>query len=201
MPLFGKSKQQKEIEREVKFKQGLTKARGYITKSQESQRRLWALGKRSLELGDRLQFENITKAYLRTGDVITRWERFLVTAETVAVQRGQVKATGDFISSMNALSDSMMAGASPEDVTKMQVGLETALTRAQTLDETLSAVMDATSETVFSGEGLSEESLKEVEGAMSGELRQEAGATGEEPRISAAMGRIEEEMHKDLTGA
>ena len=147
MPLFGKSKQEKEIEREVKFKQGLAKARGYINKSQESQRRLWALGKRSLELGDRRQFENITKAYLRTADVITRWERFIVTAETVAVQRGQVKATGDFISSMNALSDSMMAGASPEDVTKMQVGLETALTRAQTLDETLTAVMDATSDT------------------------------------------------------
>ena len=37
--------------------------------------------------------------------------------------------------------------------------------------------------------------------AMSGELRQEATAAGEDPRISAAMGRIEEEMRKDLTGA
>ena len=147
MPGFlEKRRQTKEIEREIKFKQGLSKIRNYVQKCNNAQKRYWELGKRSLKLGDRQQFENIAKAYIRTGEMITRWERFLVAMETVSLQRDQVKVTGEFATSMSALSSSMMAGASPKDITKVQMELETALTKAHTLDETLSAVMDATSD-------------------------------------------------------
>ena len=87
----------------------------------------------------------------------------------------------------------------------MQIELEKALTKAETLDETLSAVMDVTSDTIFSAEGLSEESLREVEAAMSGEAVHETGAgvraaaddeVGE--RITQGLRRIEEEMKKEL---
>ena len=111
MPLFGKDKETKEIEREVKYRQGLSKVRAYVEKSRESQRRLWGLGKRALKLGDQQQFQNIARAYVRVGGIISRWEKYLVAVETVAVQRGQVKATGDFLKSMQALSESMMSGA------------------------------------------------------------------------------------------
>jgi len=82
--------------------------------------------------------------------------------ETVSIQRDQVKVTGEFAQSMSAVSASMMAGARPEDITKVQMELESALTRAQTLDETLAAVMDASNDTIFSSEGLSDSSLKEI---------------------------------------
>ena len=116
---FERRRQSKEIEREVKFKQGLSKVRSYVQKCNQAQKKYWELGKRSLKLGDKQQFENIAKAYLRAGEMANRWERYLVAMETVSLQRDQVKATGEFAQSMKALSDSMMSGANPEDVTNM----------------------------------------------------------------------------------
>ena len=189
-------RQTKEIEREVKFKQGLSRVRNYVQKCHQAQKKYWDLGKRALKLGDKQQFENVAKAYLRTGDMITRWERFLVAMETVSLQRDQVKVTGEFAKSMSALSNSMMAGASPQDITKMQMELERALTKAHTLDETLAAVMDVTSDTIFLSEGLSEESLQQVEATMKGEVEHEEGEALDD-RISAGLRRIEEEMRKE----
>ncbi len=194
---FERRRQTKEITREVRFKQGLSRIRNYVSKSNQAQKRYWDLGKRALKLGDRQQFENVAKAFLRTGDVISRWERYLVALETVGVQRDQVKATGEFARSMKALSDSMMAGARPEDVTKMQMELEQALAKSQTLEETLSAVMDVTSDTIFSGEGLSEESLQQIETAMKGEAEHEEGKVSDE-RIAAGLKRVEEEIRNEI---
>lgn len=193
---FERRRQTKEIEREVKFKQGLSRVRNYVQKCRQGEKRYWELGKRSLKLGDKQQFENIAKAYLRTGEMITRWERFLVAMETVSLQRDQVKITGEFAKSMSALSNSMMAGANPEDITKIQLELERALTKAHTLDETLTAVMDATSDTIFMSEGLSEESLQQVEAAMRGEAEHEEGEALDD-RIATGLRRIEEEMRKE----
>jgi len=190
-------RQTKEIEREVRFKQGLSRVRNYVQKCQQSQKRLWELGKRTLKLGDHQQFEHIARAYLHTGDQIMRWERYLVAAESISIQRGQVKATQEFVKSVGALSESMMAGSNPEDLVEMQRDLEVALQRSQTLDETLATVMDATSDTVFSPEGLSEDSLKEVEAAMLGEARGEESGDLDE-RVSQGLKRIEDEMRKEM---
>jgi hypothetical protein len=198
MGILGGRRQKKEIEREVRFKQGLSRVRSYLQKCNQAQKRYWELGKRALKLGDRQQFENIARAYLRTGDTMARWERYLLAMETVAIQRDQVKSTSEFAGSMKALSDSMMIGAKPEDITKMQVELERALARARTLDETLAAVMDATSDTIFSAEGLSEDSLKEIERAMRGEVEYEVGEAAVDERIARGLQRIEEEMRKEL---
>ena len=59
-------RQNKEIEREVKFRQGLGKVRNYVDKCNKAQKRYWELGKRALKLGDKQQFENIAKAYLKS---------------------------------------------------------------------------------------------------------------------------------------
>ena len=193
---FEKRRQTKEIERDVKFKQGLSRVRNYVQKCQQAQKKYWQLGKRALKLGDKQQFENVAKTYLRTGEMITRWERFLVAMETVSLQRDQVKVTGEFAKSMSALSNSMMAGASPQDITKIQMELERALTKAHTLDETLTAVMDATSDTIFLSEGLSEDSLQQVEAAMKVEAEHEEGESLDD-RIAAGLRRVEEEMRKE----
>ena len=116
---FEKRRQTKEIEREVKFKQGLSRARNYVQKCHQAQKKFWELGKRALKLGDKQQFENVDKAYLRAGEMVNRWERFLVAMETVSQQRDQVKVTGEFAKSMSALTSSMMAGANPYIVTKV----------------------------------------------------------------------------------
>jgi hypothetical protein len=129
--------------------------------------------------------------------MVGRWERYLVAMETVSLQRDQIKATGEFAQAMKVMSESMMAGAKPEEITSMQVELERALRKAGTLDETLSTIMDVTSETIFSGEGLSEESLREVETAISGEAVHDEGSAADD-RITKGLRHIEEEMQKEL---
>ena len=194
---FERRRQTREIQREVKFKQGLSRVRNYVQKCQQAQTKYWELGKRALSLGDQQQFENVARAYLRTGEAANRWQRYLLAMETVSIQRDQVKVTGEFAQSMSAVSASMMAGARPEDITKVQMELESALTRAQTLDETLAAVMDASNDTIFSSEGLSDSSLKEIESAMKGEIdKEEVGALDQ--RIAGGLKSIEEEMKKEI---
>ena len=78
----------------------------------------------------------------------------------------------------------------------MQMELEQALTKAHSLDETLGAVMDATSDTIFSSEGLSTDSLQQVEAAMKGEAAHEEGGALDD-RIAAGLRHIEEEMRKE----
>jgi hypothetical protein len=57
--------------------------------------------------------------------------------------------------------------------------------------------MDVTSETIFSGEGLSEESLREVETAISSEAVHDEGSAADD-RITKGLRHIEEEMQKEL---
>lgn len=194
----GKGKQLKDIERDVKYKQGISRVKIYVQRSKEVQKQLWELGKKALKLGDMKQFQQIARSYLRSGEMVSRWDRYLLAAETLALQRGQVKATQEFVNSINALSQSMMVGAKPEEVMKMQLELERALAKAQTVDETLSAVMDATSDTIFSPEGLSEESLKEIQDAMSSEAAHEESITPQDKRISEGIKAVEEQMRREI---
>ncbi len=195
MGLFGKSKKEKEIEREVKFKQGVKKVQSYIQKCRASQQRFWDMGKRALSLGDKQQFQNMAKAYINTGDVANRWERYIVTMETVRIQRDQAQASKEFMSSMNILSATMAVGIDAKQLTKMQKDLEMALAKAETVDEALGVVMDTTSDSVFAADGIADKSIKEIEAAMTGEAVSEEGEAFDS-RIADGLKKIEEEMQK-----
>lgn len=192
-----KREETKEVEREVQFRRGLARVRGHINKCQKSKKRYWELGKRALQLGDQQQFRQIARTYLWTMEQIDRWERYLLQLETVAARRDQVKATTEFMKSITALSQSMMAGASEEDVAKMQVELEKAVARSEMLEETMAIVMDATSETVFGSEELSEEAVDRIQKAMTEAAEVEESEVFD-AKIEEGLRQIEEAMRKDL---
>lgn len=175
----------------------MARVRGYINRCQKSKKRYWELGKRALQLGDQQQFRQIARTYLWTMEQIDRWERYLLQLETVAARRDQVKATTDFMKSITALSESMMAGASEEDVAKMQVELEKAVARSEMLEETMQMVMDASSETVFGSEELSEEAVERIQEAMMEAAELEEGETFD-AKMEEGLRQIEEEMRKEL---
>ena len=192
-----KREETKEVEREVQFRRGLARVRSYISRCQKSKKHYWQLGKRALQLGDDRQFRQIAKTYLWTMEQISRWERYLLQLETVAARRDQVGATSEFMKSITALSQSMMAGASEEDVAKMQVELEKAIARSEILEETMAMVMEAGSETVFGSRELSEEAVERVQKAMA-----EAAEADEsevfDAKIEEGLRQIEEEMRKEV---
>ena len=124
------------------------------------------LRENALRLGDHKQFRQLTASYLRLREQVNQWQRYLVQLETLGLHRNEVAVTGEFLQSINALTNSMLRGASPEEITKMLINIEKALEKSQALEETLSIAMEASSESIFADESLDESKLIEVAETM-----------------------------------
>lgn len=196
---FENRKQEREIERELQTRRGKLQIQKHIKKQREMAQKLWGLGKRALDLSDAKQFEQIGKQYLWTLEDVKRWERFLLTFEAIEARKDQAKATAEFMTSIQAMSKSMLANAKPAEMAKTQRDLELALARAQTLEETMDVMMSITDESVFASTTSSDadldSSLQELEKTM----KQEADKSGDadaDARIAEGLKKIEEEMKK-----
>lgn len=195
MDLFKGRREAKEIERRVKFKQGKTKVEGYIKKLRKSEEKLLELGKRAHRLGDREQLQHICRSILWTQEQRNRWERYLLQMETMEARRDQVAATGAFVESMKAMTQSMLKGASSKDMSKMQVEMEKALVRAQTLEETMDVVMEVSAESVFSSD-VGDDALSEMQSLLGQEAAEDEGEAFD-ARIAEGLKSIEAELKKD----
>jgi hypothetical protein len=149
MRIFKKQDSTSEIEKALRFKQGMARIHAYTERLRQSQERLWELGRRSAGLGDDSQFKNIARSYLAVKAEISRWDRYLITVQTHALKRDQVRMTRDFLGSISSISHAMMPAAQPEELLKMQVEIEKALGQPTIVADFVTA-----------------ESLSEVEKAM-----------------------------------
>lgn len=195
MGFIARKREAKEIERRVRFKQGKSKIENYIKKLKSSENKLLELGKRAHKLGDEPQFRHIAKAVLWTQEQRNRWDRYLLQMETMEARRDQVQATGSFVSSMKALTGSMLKGVSPEKLMQMQLDMEKALAKADSLEEMMAVMMDATAESVFSSEEATEEKIAELSRLMSEEAAQDESETFD-GRIAEGLKAVEEELKK-----
>jgi len=196
MGLF-KSKQQRELEAKVQIRQGMARIQRFVRSARKTQQRYWDLGKQALRLGDREQFEQLAAAWMRNRELANRWERYLLQLETLNVRRDEVGATGDFIKSVSAMTNSILRGATPEQVAGMQAKMEQAVARAEALEEVLSVAMETSAGAVFGMEELDGDKLDELAGHMASEAQaDEQGAFDE--RIAQGLKQIEEEMRKEL---
>jgi hypothetical protein len=170
MRLFKKRDSTTEIEMTLRFKQGLNRIYAYIERLRQSQQRLWELGQRSSGLGDEAQFKNIARGYLAIKAEISRWDRYLITAQTHALKRDQVRMTRDFLGSMSSISHAMMPAAEPEDLLKMQVEIEKALGDTHRLEENLENSFESLEQPTGTADFVTGELLSEVEKAMTNGL-------------------------------
>ena len=166
MRLFKKRSSTSEIEKTLRFKQGINRIHAYIERLRQSQQKLWELGQRSAGLGDESPFKNVARSYLAIKAEISRWDRYLITAQTHALKRDQVRMTRDFLDSMSSLSHAMMPAAEPEDLLKMQVEIEKALGDTNRLEENLESSFESLEQPTGPADFISDELLSEVEKAM-----------------------------------
>jgi len=196
MGLF-KSKKQREMEAEIRFRQGLSRIRQFVNQCTRVQGKYWLAAKESVRLGDREQFRQLAGAYLRTRATINRWERYLLQLETLGIRRNEVAATGEFLKSMDAMTKSIMRGASAAEMAKMQTQLQEAIVKSEQLEQTLSIAMDAASESIYATDDLSDEAVDEVAEAVRGEV--EGEESGElDATIDKTLGEIEQRLRKEL---
>ena len=196
----------KEIERDMQARRGKARIRRHINNQKKMSTKLWEMGKRALALGDRRQFISIGKQYLWTLEDIKRWERYLLAFESIEARRDQARSMAEFMRSIQAMSRSVLANASPKAIAETQKDLELAIARAQNLEQMMDYMMDMTDETVFAFEEMSEEEMTEAFRELEREMEREVVAEGERitadealnARIEEGLRRIEQEMRKDL---
>lgn len=196
MGLF-KSKQQRELEAKVQIRQGVARIQRFIRNAKKVERRYWDLGKQALRIGDREQFRQLAGALMRTREHINRWERYLIQLETLNIRRDEVAATGDFIKSVSAMTNSILRGASPQQVAQMQAKMEQAVAKSEALEEVLSVAMEASADGLFGVDELDDHKLDELAGHMQSEAAAEEGTAYDE-RISSGLREIEDAMRKEL---
>ena len=175
MKIFRKDKDTKKIEQAIKFRQGLGRVRSYADKLKLGQDKLWSLGRRASELGDTQQLKSISAQYARNQELIARWERYLVKAETSAVRRDHAQLTKDFLDSMSSIGTYMTPDATPKDILEMERNTEKALSEAQAIDEGLSVMMQAAGDSLLEPGDLSGASPAELEKALSQDFTYQHG--------------------------
>jgi hypothetical protein len=193
---FEDQQAENEMEREIKIRQGKASIRRHIRNQQKTMDRLWKLGKKALSLGDDAQFRRIGKLYLQAQEDISRWERYLLTFETLEARRDQAKATTNFLEAMKALNESLMETTSPQAMAQMQQDLAEGLARAETLEDRMAVMLELTDEALLGDEALSETDLSDLREMMGAEVVQEE-ADAFDARIEEGLRKIREEMEKN----
>ena len=194
-PIFGgKSKEEKEIEREIRYRKARSTLQRYIEKLQNLQRMVYDQGKQAARLGDDKFVARQAAKYLTIQERIKKGQKMLLLMEEARLQREMVKVSGEFITFANDVSQSIAEGPNVEKIATMQVEMEKAMTRAEKIDEALSVAMDMASEGIMSSQDYSEKNVNEIVKSMQSDV--EAEEKGLDERISKGIKDVEDAMKK-----
>ncbi len=154
--------------------------------------------RKALRRGDQFRESGqLAGALIRAREQSNHWERYLLQLETLSVRREEVAATGDFIKGISAVTTSILRGASPDQIAAMQVKMERALVKADSLEELLSVAMDTSADSVYAVDELDEQKLDELENQMGAEAEADESAAYDK-RIADGLTQVEKEMRKEL---
>jgi hypothetical protein len=193
MALFGllKSREQREMEAQLKVRQGKGRIQRYIQQAKRAADRSWQLAKQAFRLGDQDQFRKLAANYLHVREEINRWERYLVRLDTLELRRNQMAAAGEFMQSVQAMSASIMRGANPEDIAKMQLQLEQATHKVDMVEQTLDMAIENVDDALMGTSGLSDELFDQISRGIS---REELGDAQCDAKLDAAINKLHQRL-------
>ena len=171
MVFFGLFKSQAERDRDakIKFRQGKSRIQRFLQQAQQAGDNYWRLAKQAYQLGDQEQFKQLGGNYLRIRESINRWERYIVKLDSLEMRRNEVEATGEFLKSMNALTGTILRGASPTEIARMQADVEKAVEKSEAQEEMLNLAMEAAGTTLTSSSDLNDTVLSQLVAGFGGE--------------------------------
>ena len=164
MVFFGlfKSRAERDREAKIKFRQGKARIQRFLEQAQQAGDNYWRLAKQAYQLGDQEQFKQLAANYLRIRESINRWERYVVKLDSLEMRRNEVEATGEFLKSMNALTGTILRGASPAEIARMQLDIEKALEKSESQEAMLNLAMEAAGTTLTSASDLNDTVLNQL---------------------------------------
>ena len=193
--LKGKSKQEKEIEREIRYRKAKKTLQNYIVQLEGLQKLVYDQGRQAAKLGDEKFIKRQAAKYLALQEKIKKGQKMLLLMEEARLQKEMVKVSGDFVSFACDISESIFEAEDIEKIAGMQVELEKAMGQAEKIDETLSVAIDMTSEGILSSGDFSEKDMDEIVKTMEGEAETEE-ETALDERITKGIKEVEEMMKK-----
>lgn len=189
--------QKDEYERDFQVRQGKKRIQRYIDQQKQTEQKLWALGKQALKLGDDAQFQMIGKQIIWAQNDVNRWQRYLLSLETLEVRRDQARMTGDFMQSLKAMSESLLVGINSESLVDIEKNIDAGLTRVKDLEERMDMFMEMAEYTFIDIDRADRYKLNEMQANMRREAEMDEANTFDS-QIAAGLDKIRREMGKDV---
>jgi hypothetical protein len=146
MAFFGmfRSRAERDVELRVRVRQGHHRIQKFVAKMEKQSAEYAVLARRAFDLDDQTQFRMLASGFLQCRDAVNRWERYLVRLKTLELRRAEGEATRDFLSSMNAMTASILQGVSPDDVATLQHDMQLAMEKSAALEDALATAVEET---------------------------------------------------------
>jgi hypothetical protein len=190
----GKSREEKEIEREIRHRKARATLQHYIERLENLQTMVYNQGKQAAKLGDDKFVNRQAAKYLALQERVKRGQKMLLLMEEARLQREMVKISGDFITFARDVSQSISEGPGLDKIAHMQVEMEKALAQSEKIDEALSIALDMTSEGILGSQDYSEKNVTEIVKTMQGEAETEE--KGLDERISKGINEVKDMMKR-----
>jgi len=198
--MFKKWREEREkkqqYERDFQVRQGKKRIQRYIDKQKQTEQKLWGLGKKALKLGDDNQFQMIGKQIIWTQNDINRWQRYLLSMETLEARRDQARMTGDFMQSLKAMSESLLVGIDGESLVEIEQNIDTGLERVKDLEDRMDLFMEMAEYTFIDIDRADRHKLDDMQTNMRREAEMDEANTFD-AQISAGLEKIRKEMGKE----
>lgn len=165
-----KSKEEKEIERKIRARKAKAILQNYINNLERLQRRIYEHGKEAAKLGDEKLLRRQAAKYLALENRMKQARKLLLLMEEAEVQKELVRISSSFITFSKDIIDSIAEGPDVEKIAKTHVEFEKAMAKAEGIEEALSVVMDAASESILTSGEFNEEKVDEIVKLIEGEV-------------------------------
>lgn len=189
-----KSREEKEIERKIKAKKAKTMLQSYISNLERLQKKIFELGREAAKLNDSKLVRRQAEKYLALENRINQAKRLMILIEEAEAQKELVKVSSHFISFSKDIVESIAEGPDVKSIAETQVHLEKAMMKAENLEEALSVVVDAASESILTSGEFDDQKIERVVKMLESEATMEEKEINS--RIEAKIREVEEMMKK-----
>lgn len=193
--LRGKSKEEKDIERNIQYRKARRTVKSYVEKCDKLRQRYWEKGVEAHRLGDEKLRRRFASGYTALEEQKKKAEKFLLYMEGIKLKQEQAEMAGEFVSFAYDMSESVFEGVDFEDVTAMQENLQRAMARSEKVDVALSETLDVMSESILGSPMDSIEEAEDIEQAMGEEA--EIGERHLDEKIEKRIQEVEDAMEKE----
>ena len=193
MGLF-KSRQERKIQRDIDIRKGIARVKRQISDLAKNEKEWLDKAQRARQMGSVQELSFIKKTLKNTISQRRMLERQMLMMESAFQLKNQMETYQSFASSMGAVSKSIAEVFENTDLVKTQKEFESALAKAESMEQMMDVFLTMSSGTMMEVTGDSEQiSDNEIDSMLDHRIG-EAEGEGLDPEIEQGLKQIEEEL-------